>query len=239
MISEEIISDLTTKYQTDIVNVRREYFQHLFLSYFYQQPKAESIFFKGGTNLKLLHKSPRFSEDLDFNSAFINYQGIESVVLETLSQMEKENIKFSIEEGKPTTGGFLATISFKGFAEPIEIQIEISQREEEKKGEVVAITNDYVPTYNVVSVTEQQLVFEKIRALLGRKKPRDFYDFYFILRSRLIIPQKSQALPKVLKALKESKVNFEAELKQYLPKTHWLIIRNFKTTLEREINRFI
>lgn len=239
MISEEIISDLITKYQTDIVNVRREYFQHLFLSYFYQQSKAENIFFKGGTNLKLLYKSPRFSEDLDFNSAFINYQGIESVVLETLSQMEKENIKFSIEEGKPTTGGFLATISFKGFAEPIEIQIEISQREEEKKGEVVAVTNDYVPTYNVVSVTEQQLVFEKIRALLERKKPRDFYDFYFILRSRLIIPQKKEVLPKVLKTLKESRANFEAELKQYLPKTHWLIIRNFKTTLEREINRFI
>lgn len=239
MISEETILNLTNKYQTNVINVRREYFQHLFLSYFYQQPKAENIFFKGGTALRLLYNSPRFSEDLDFNSAFIDYEGIEALVLETLSQMEKENVKFSIKEGKPTSGGFLATISFEGFAQPIDIQIEISQREAEKKGEVVAIANDFVPTYNVISVTEKQLVFEKLHALLERGKPRDFYDLYFLLRARLPMPQKKEVFPKVLAALKEKDMNFEAELKQYLPKSHWAIIRDFKTNLEREINRFI
>lgn len=237
MISEETILNLTTKYQTNVANVRREYFQHLFLSYFYQQRKAENIFFKGGTNLRLLQGSPRFSEDLDFNLAFIDYEGIESVMLEALSQMEKENIKFSIKEGKPTRGGFLAAVSFEGFAQPIEIQIEVSQREEEKKGEVMAVINDYVPTYNVVSVTEQQLVFEKTRALLSRKKPRDFYDLYFILRKQLPIPDKKTNLAKALAALHSSKVNFEVELKQFLPKSHWLIIKDFKTSLIREISR--
>lgn len=238
MISEETILTLANKYQTNVINVRREYFQHLFLSYFYQQPKAENIFFKGGTNLRLLHNSPRFSEDLDFNCAFINYEGIEALVLETLSQMEKENVKFLIKEGKPTSGGFLATISFEGFSSLVEIQIEISQREEEKIGEVVAVANDFIPTYNVVSVTEQQLVFEKLRALSERKKPRDFYDLYFLLRSRLPIPQKKEVFPKVLAVLKEKDLNFEGELKQFLPKTHWAIIRDFRNTLEREINRF-
>lgn len=239
MISEEAIVILTNKYQTNIVNVRREYFQHLFLSYFYQQHKAGNIFLKGGTNLRLLHGSPRFSEDLDFDSALIDYQGIESVIIETFSQMEKENVKFSILDAKPTSGGFLATVSFEGFAESVEAQIEISQREEEKKGEVVAVINDFVPTYNVVSVTEQQLVLGKIRALLDRKKPRDFYDFYFLLRSRFSIPGKSELLPKVLAALKEKDINFEAELKRFLPKSHWEIIRDFKNTLKREIDRFI
>lgn len=239
MISEETILNLTTKYQTNVVNVRREYFQHLFLSYFYQQGKAGNIFFKGGTNLRFLHNSPRFSEDLDFNSASIDYEGIESTVLETLSQMEKENIKFSIKEGKPTSGGFFAMISFEGFAEPVDIEIEISQREEERRGEVRAINNDYLPTYNVVSVTEQQLVLGKIRALLDRKKARDFYDLYFMLRSRLPVPDKKELFPKVLAALGERDINFEGELKLFLPKTHWAIIRDFKTTLQREIQRLI
>ena len=239
MISEATVQTLADKYQTNVINVRREYFQHLFLSYFYQQPKAENIFFKGGTNLRLLHQSPRFSEDLDFNSAFIDYKGIETLVIETLSQIEKENIKFSIKEAKPTSGGFLATLSFEGFVQPVDIQIEISQREEEKKGEIVAVSNDFVPTYNVVSVTEQQLVLGKIRALLDRKKPRDFYDFYFLLRSRFSIPGKSELLPRVLAALKEKDINFEVELKRFLPKSHWAIIRDFKNTLEREIDRFI
>lgn len=240
MLSEEFIKNLSVKYQTSELNVRREYFQHLFLSYFYQQPKAANIYFKGGTNFRLLHQSPRFSEDLDFNSAFINFQEIEALIESTLCQMEKENVKFSLEEADKTSGGFLATVSFEGFNQPIKIQIEISQRGEEKKGETVAVVNDYIPAYNVISVTENQLVFEKIRALLQRKKPRDFYDLYFILRSRLTIPQKNEVMPKALQALKQAVgINFEKELKEFLPRSHWMIIRDFKTILEREINRFI
>lgn len=238
MISEEAILNLTNKYQTSVVNIRREYFQHLFLSYFYQQKKARNVLFKGGTNLRILHNSPRFSEDLDFNSLLINYQGIEAVVLEALYQMEKENIKFSIKEGKPTSRGFLAAISFEGFTQPVDIQIEISQREQKKKGELIAVINDFVPTYNVVSVTDQQLVFEKIRALLDRKKPGDFYDLYFILRSRLPTPDKKDLFPKILSTLKQKDINFEAELKRFLPKSHWAIMKNLKTALKREINRF-
>ncbi len=238
MISEDTIKTLTTKYQTTEDNARREYFQHLFLSYFYQQSKSEHIFFKGGTALRILYNSPRFSEDLDFNSAHINYSGIESVVLGTLSQMEKENIRFTIKEGASTTGGFFSIVSFEGFVKPVALQIEISQREEEKKGQVIAITSDFVPPYNLIAVTEKQLVFEKIRALLDRKKPRDFYDLYFILRKQLPLPDKKDVLPQVIKVLKESRINFEAELKQFLPKSHWAIIRDFKGNLERELERY-
>lgn len=183
------------------------------MSYFYQQPKSERVFFKGGTALRILYNSPRFSEDLDFNSAFIDYKGIETLVLDTLSHMEKENIQFTINEGNPTSGGFFAIVSFEGFQNPVAIQIEISQREEEKKGEVVSVAGDFVPTYNVFAVTEKQLVFEKIRALFERKKPRDFYDLYFILRKQLPLPDKNDVLPKALKLLKEFQINFEGELK--------------------------
>ncbi|SRR5258708_1139296 len=239
MISDSTIKKLVDKYQTTALNIQREYFQHLFLSYFYQQPKSQNIFFKGGTALRIIYDSPRFSQDLDFNSAFINLKEIESLVLETLSQMEKENIKFNLEEGKPTTGGFLGLISFKGFTNPLTIQLDISQRDEEKKGEVVSITGDFVPAYNLISVTRHQLVFEKVRALLERKKPRDFYDLYFILRKGLLKPEEKSILPQALNILKESEINFEAELKEFLPKSHWMIIRDFKSILEQEIKKFL
>lgn len=237
MISEEFINNLITKYQTNALNVRREYFQHLFLSYFYQQSKSENIYLKGGTNFRILHQSPRFSEDLDFNSAFVNFAEIEELVLNTLYQMEKENIRFNLKEATKTSGGFFGIVTFEGFNQSIDLQIEISQRKEEKKGETVAVINDYIPPYNVISVTENQLVFGKIRALLSRQKPRDFYDLYFILRKQLPIPDKKNTLSKVLAALRSSSVNFETELKQFLPKSHWMIIKDFKKTLEREINR--
>jgi predicted nucleotidyltransferase component of viral defense system len=239
MISDETIKTLATKFQTTELNVEREYFQHLFLSYLSQQPASEHVFFKGGTALRILYNSPRFSEDLDFNSADISYTGIESLVLATLSQMEKENSKFTLKEGNPTSGGFFAIVAFEAFARSISIQIEISQREEEKRGEVIAITSDFVPPYNLFAVTEKQLVFEKIRALLQRKKPRDFYDLYFILRKELPIPDKKGVLRQAYAALQTTPINFEAELKQFLPKTHWAIIRDFQASLTRELERHI
>jgi predicted nucleotidyltransferase component of viral defense system len=239
MILDTTVKNLVDKYQTNELNIQREYFQHLFLSYFYRQPNSKYIFFKGGTALRIIFGSPRFSQDLDFNSAFISFKGIESLVLETLSSMEKENIKFILDEGKPTAGGFLSLISLEGFTKPLTIQLDISQRDEENKGEVVAITSDFVPPYNVISATKHQLVYEKVRALLERKKPRDFYDLYFILRKGLLKPVEKSVLPKTLQVLKESDINFDAELKEYLPKSHWAIIRDFKTILEREIENFL
>lgn len=238
MISEEFIKELTTKYQTFDINVKREYFQHIFLSYFYQQSKAANIFFKGGTALRFLYHSPRFSEDLDFNSAFIDYKGIEDLLLDTLTQIERENISFNLKEAKQTTGGYLAEIIFVGFEQPIKVELEISLREAEKKGQMVSVANDFVPAYNITAVTETQLVFEKIRALLSRQKPRDFYDLYFILRKQLPIPQKKKMIPQVQKVLNQSKLNFGSDLKQFLPKNHWAIIRDFKSILARELNRF-
>lgn len=237
MISEDLIIELTNKYQTSEQNVRREYFQHLFLSYFYQQPKAANIFFKGGTALRLLYNSPRFSEDLDFNCAFIKLDEIEQLLLDTLAQMEKENIRFVLTEAKQTTGGFLSIISFEAFEMSIDIQIEISLREEEKKGEIFSVSNDFIPPYNVVAVTEVELISGKIRALLQRKKARDFYDLYFILRSRLSVSNKKELFPQVLNILKKTDINFGKDLKQFLPKSHWVIIKDFKLTLEREIGR--
>ncbi len=239
MISEEEIQKLSNKFQTSQINVRREYFQHLFLSYFYQQPKAASIFFKGGTALRLLYKSPRFSEDLDFNSGLINYREIENLIQDTLAQIEKENIIFNLKEAKQTSGGFLATISFAAFGQPIDMRLEISLRVGEKKGESGGINNEYIPSYNIITVTKEQLVAGKIAALLSRKKPRDFYDLYFMLRADMLSPEKKNILPSILKALTESDINFEAELKKFLPKTHWMIMKDFRNTLKREINRFI
>ncbi len=237
MIAEDLIIELTNKYQTSEQNVRREYFQHLFLSYFYQQPQAVNIFFKGGTALRLLYNSPRFSEDLDFNSSAIRFSEIEQLLLDTLAQMEKENIRFVLKEAKQTTGGFLGIVSFEVSEALIDIQIEISLREGEKKGETFAVSNDFVPPYNVVAVTEAELVSGKVRALLQRKKARDFYDLYFILRSHLSVSKKKELFPQVLDILKKTNINFGRELKQFLPKSHWMIIKDFKLTLEREIGR--
>lgn len=240
MIDREAIIELARKYQTTADTVWREYCQHLFLSYLYQQPESDQLYFKGGTALRIIYRSPRFSEDLDFSASLYSQHAIERIVIQTLSEIEREGIATTLREATPTTGGYLAAMDFQVNGKTITTKIELSQRKGKKQRETITITNDFVPSYPVVQLAEEYLVEEKLAALLGRKKPRDFYDLYFLLRANLIpASQKQAVLPKALEALKQTNIHFDRELKEFLPKSHWMIIREFPQVLEREIKRYL
>lgn len=239
MVTRDQIRQFATKYQTSELNVMREYLHHLFLSYFYEQPQTSEIYFKGGTALRIVYQSARFSEDLDFSTNQEDVPGIENCLLEVLAKIEKENVAATLREAKTTTGGYLSTIDFVLFGQTVPIQIEVSFREKENRGELFTIASVFIPPYTAVVLAEDQLIAGKMKALQVRKKPRDFYDLYFILRKNLLPPTQKGILSEVLKALQSADINFENELKQFLPKSQWAIIRDFKTTLEREINRLI
>lgn len=239
MISTDTLRALATRLQTTELNVRREYFQHLFLSYFYQQPPTDQIYFKGGTALRMLYNSPRFSEDLDFSSSLSDILALEEAILGTLADIARENIEVDIAESKTTTGGYLAIITFQTEHTPVSVHLEISLRKDEKRGEVVTIVSNFIPVYTIIALEKEQLIDEKIQALLSRKKARDFYDLYFILRANLLPTRKKDILPQVLEALRQSSIDFEQELKEFLPRSHRAIIRSFPVSLEREIERFL
>lgn len=240
MITTEIIKTLTKKYQTEAVNVWREYFQHVFLSYFYKQPEAGDIYFKGGTALRLVYQSPRFSEDLDFSSSAKDIKKIERAVINSLAEIEREGIVTELIEATETTGGYLATMKFKNNGDRVATRIEISLRNGKKeRGELVTIAGDFIPPYTIMQLTQTQLVEGKIAALLSRKKPRDFYDFYFLLRANMIPVKSKELLQSVFDALKASQIRFDYELKRFLPQSHWSMIRNFKEALEREIKKYL
>lgn len=239
MISKTIIDQLVHRYQTDELTIVREYFQHLFLSYFYQEAETDKIYFKGGTALRFIYQSPRFSEDLDFSANLFTIDPIENAIIAALARLNKEGLSTDIEESKPTTGGYIGIMKVGAFGIDIPIHFEVSLRRGKKFGETVTVANDYIPAYSVVQMIEKELIGEKITALLSRQKPRDFYDFYFLLRSRLIPEKNRETFEVVLKALQKTPIRFDAELKAFLPKSHHMIIKDFKKTLEREIKRHI
>jgi predicted nucleotidyltransferase component of viral defense system len=239
MITDQAIQALATKLQTTELNLRREYFQHLFLSYFYQQAGTDHIYFKGGTALRILYNSPRFSEDLDFSSTTSDISFIEEAILGTLAAISRENIKVDLAEAALTSGGYLAIVTFQADHESLAIQLEISLRKGEKRGAATMIASDLIPTFIVIALEKEQLVDEKIQALLSRKKARDFYDLYFILRANLLPPDQRDVLARALAVLKESRIDFEKELKEFLPRSQWAIMRDFPRTLEREIERLL
>jgi predicted nucleotidyltransferase component of viral defense system len=88
-----------------------------------------------------------------------------------------------------------------------------------------------------MALSQEQLVAEKIQALISRRKPRDFYDLYYILRADLLPVKERSILREVSLILDRSDLQFEQELKMFLPKSHWQIIRDFGHTLGKEIRR--
>lgn len=240
MLSKESLEEFTKKQQTSLENVVREYCQHLFLSFLYQQSDSEKLMFKGGTALRILFKSPRFSEDMDFTGYNLTHKKIEDLFSSALSQIEKTGIPVEITESKKTAGGYLGIAVFNVYDRKNEILIEVSLKKGKPvKGARMLVHGDYLPAYTVVSLPREDIIEGKIEALLARQKPRDFYDYYFLLSGNYPLVKDKKTLSTVLKLLKGVKINFRTELKKFLPKSHWLIIRDFPATLEREIERFV
>jgi len=240
MLANDVVIKIAAKLQTSEQNIRREYFQHLFLSRFYEWPDAGKVYFKGGTALHLIYNNPRFSEDLDFDTDLRSIPALENLVVGTLAAIEKEGAETQLHEAKETSGGYLAIADFtaQGYTTPI--QLEISLRNGKKKeGTATTVSSDFFPAYNLVQLEREFLIGGKMRALLERHKPRDFYDFYFLLRAGMIQERKREVLERVLALLSEKNFHFDDELKEFLPKNQWLIIRHFKQTLEAEIARYL
>jgi predicted nucleotidyltransferase component of viral defense system len=244
MIERKQIQNLALNWQTTADNVVREYFQQLFLSRLYQERGSDSLLFKGGTALRIIWQSPRFSEDLDFTGVNITVKEIEVLMEGALARIEMEGIQTEIVESKSTSGGYLAIFQFKTSEYKSQIQIEISLRNGKKAPQTAAlIQSDLVAPYTLIHLKENLLVAEKIRACLTRGKARDFYDLYFILRSRMpfkeIFIQDKQLKFKILNALKFGKLNFKRELKAFLPVNQHMIIKGFPEILMTEIERNI
>ena len=247
MISQEVLDQLARKYQTPVLNIVREYFQNLFLAELYKSPQSDKLLFKGGTALRIVYGSPRFSEDLDFSLFDVERRKIKEFVehlfIKILSEIERIGVR--VELGKNpnvTTGGYFGDATLRLYDhEPMEIIINVSKRDGRKmNGEVDGIANDFVPAYNLIHLPQQELVEEKVfDALLKRKKPRDFYDLYFIMRKGMLsIDQKKRlSALKTMIIAEAAKIDFRQELGAFLPADQQQIIRDFERALSSELNR--
>lgn len=239
MLSIKNLEKFTSQAQTSIENVVREYCQHLFLSYLYKQPGSEKMLFKGGTALRIIFKSPRFSEDLDFTGANITRTEIEEIFLDALKDMANTGIEVDLEEGKPTSGGYLGIAKFRAYEKTIEIRIEVSLRRGRKTNVTRAlIDNEYIPAYTLIHLPVEEIIKGKLDALFARKKPRDFYDYFFLLSGNYPLAKEKGNLDAVHKLIKETKIDFRGELREFLPHSHAMHLRDFKKILAQKMGSF-
>ncbi len=238
MLSLAKLDEIARKSQTSLLNVAREYVQNLFLSAFYKQKEAENIYFKGGTALRLIYNSPRFSEDLDFSASIPGCGVFENILEDTLVFLEKVGLKVGVVESKPTIGGCLAIFTAKLEDLSLDISLQVSLREKGLKGEPFLVSNLFVPEYQVAALSESFLVGEKVEALLTRGKPRDFFDLYLMLRKRMAVGLTEKQRDAVFLALgRLDKEEVRRDVGPFLPEGYRLVTKDLPLALERELRR--
>ena len=163
----------------------KDYYQNLILFILYNKVSKELIF-KGGTALSRCYGLNRFSEDLDFtvatDSDFI------SIVSDGLRDF---GIRYKIKEGSSPKPSRKYKIKiegplFKGTEQSIcSITIDFSLREKvllEPNIVTIGYHMDIIPTFDVYVMKEEEILAEKIRAMMTRASARDLYDAVFLLR---------------------------------------------------------
>ena len=241
MMNLESLKEFIRKYQTNKRNIVREYIQNLFLSSLYKIAGSDKLLFKGGTALRLIYLSPRFSEDLDFTGQGIHgHTEIDDLFIGALSELEKTGLNVSYKEAKPTTGGYLGLIHYDNYEESEDMKFEVSLRKgRPMTGELVTVSSEMEPPYIIMQIPPKELISGKMSALLSRKKPRDYYDLYFMLRSqalnKLVDKDKLKA---VYKNLASEGADFKADLGSLLPVSHQMLLKDFKGILKRELEKY-
>lgn len=235
MIPKDTLEKLAVKNQVGRIHVYREYCQHVALSIIYRHKFGKHILFKGGTALRFVYQSPRYSEDLDFSLFNLSSRHIEDVLLELSDGMTAQNLACDVEEAKETSGGYLANITIKLYGETVYISIQASQRKKNgRKPDLQLLSSEFIPPYTLYLLPKQELVEEKIQAALTRAKPRDFFDVYYLLRRRDIPVALRSAVAPLADTVKEKRMDFR-ELTDFLPKSMTPLVADFPTVFAAEV----
>lgn len=193
MITKSQIDALSDKYQIDKFTIMREFLQLVFLSYLYQHKEAKQIYFKGGTAIRLLLASPRFSEDLDFSTPYQKVK-IKLIVQELEKKIQKElpEIKISLLYSGKTGIRFRIKYQPLDFKYPITIRLDFTIVKENKEVVVSPLATEFPITIFplVAHLSEKEILAEKICALATRNKGRDFFDVWYLLEKDVFLDLK-------------------------------------------------
>ena len=163
----------------------KDYYQNLILFIIYNKISKELIF-KGGTALAKCYGLNRFSEDLDFTVAEkkdyipilengLKQFGLSYSIKNVMRAGDSEKYKIKIE-------GPLYRDSIKTLCS---VTLDFSLREKVILNPLIKTIGyhmDIIPVFEVYVLREEEILAEKIRAIMMRRSARDVYDAVFLLR---------------------------------------------------------
>lgn len=249
MLDKETAKELSKKLKIDLFTIYREYLQLLFLKYFYEKKGTEKVYFKGGTALHFLFDSFRFSEDLDFTSLLAKRK-IQILIEKTLQDLTKEGEKVFFKKEKSIANSFSGRIfqELSEFKFPLTIRIDFSFREKPFLTDSSFIETIFPigPFPQVSHLKIEEIMAEKVRAILTRVRGRDIFDLYFLLSKKVpidwkLVEKKMRYYKKrakkedlILAIQKFPQKEIKEDLTKFLPLSHRNLIEKIKRlTLEK------
>ncbi len=167
-----------------------EYLQYEILDSIFKQSGSENLSFMGGTSIRIVYGSKRFSEDLDFDNFGLSYEDFEHMLTKTVSDMENKG--FHMEFRFVKKGAYHCYIKFPDILfdnklslsknEKILVRIDTVHKNKIIQPKIFTLNNFDV--YRKILVNEPSvLLAQKIMAIIQRKreKGRDIYDVSYLL----------------------------------------------------------
>lgn len=182
MITLDQVRALATQNRINDTVIFREYIQLVFLQKFYQKKPSGQIYFKGGTAIHLIFGAPRFSEDLDFTVA-LSDRSFDAYIQGVLKRMEDEE-GISWKEKKSLAGKqYLLTASPGVLPYSTTVALDFSFREKvfSPAHSIIRTAYPVLFTSFVHHLSAEEILAEKIRTVMTRRKGRDLYDLWFLL----------------------------------------------------------
>lgn len=178
---------------------------------------AKKIIFYGGTSLRLAYASPRFSEDLDF--LMIKNVSIKELE-ELLNKLASDYSGISIREVimKRKTLFALLNLTHPVLKHPLNIKIEIFRQKNNVRAKYIPLSSpasNLTPIVLTADITSLKEL--KIKTIISRKDPKDWFDLWYISKYLKEPFSPSIEFPFELK-------EFKRELKRFLPKNRWVLI---------------
>lgn len=237
MLSQEQIRQFYTQEKgVSERNMLREYLQYKILKIVFDSEYADRLSFIGGTALRIVHGSDRFSEDLDFDHFGLSLPDFKSLVNLVQRTLAKEGLK---TEAKIVSRGawrcylkvpnLLYQFGLSTYQEEkIVVQLDTTPQDLKVKPDL-RIINKFGVFAEIRVNPPAVLLSQKIVAVLSRKRVlgRDLYDMVYL---------SSLTGPEIRYLRKKLSVDSPAEVKEKIQKR----LKNYKTKdLAKDILPFV
>jgi len=196
MLTHAQIQRLARRHGIGMQAQERDYLQHLLAALVYA--RSQMLVFKAGTALRLVYRGNRYSEDLDFDGPD-DVAALRRLWNEVATGLLDFGITAEIRSEWQSEVGYSLDVRYAG---PLfdgrdrskgKVRVDMSRRSEpvETRRELVTSEYDDVRPFVVTVLTAQEMLAEKMRALLVRSKPRDLYDIWLLLRQGVLLDHQS------------------------------------------------